>query len=79
MLHCPHCYSRERIYRSPFHGLEFLSLLLLHRPYRCDWCQTRFFALYSSPKRVTLPERDALDSKNGLGEADGQAETAVPA
>jgi len=62
MLHCPHCFSRERIYRSPFKGLEFLSLLLLHRPYRCNWCQTRFFAFHRSCNRVTLPEHDANDA-----------------
>jgi len=79
MLHCPHCFSRERIIRSSFHGLEFLSLLLLHRPYRCDWCQTRFFALYRSPNKMALPEADANDAKNGVGKGDGQAEPKAPA
>jgi len=67
MLRCPHCHATEPIYRSRFRVWEYLLLLLFHRPYRCYWCQTRFFAIFRTRGVTSGPSVGSAAGMKALG------------
>jgi len=74
-MNCPHCYAKDQFNLSRFRGFDIV-LLLLHRPYRCRVCQTRFFGFFPFRGIPTPFKTGKVDSWTDIGEPAGKEDDA---
>jgi hypothetical protein len=73
-MHCPHCYAKDQFNLSRFRGLDLVMLLLLHRPFRCRVCRTRFFGFFPFRNMPTPSKKGPSNSWTDIGMPAGKEE-----